>query len=311
MSAVEQPAPRQALTVGLVAAALPALYTVLTAGLADDLTLRVWRAGGVVPGHMLAEPWRLVTAPLLHLDWAHLTVNGLLLGVLGAAGTMRLGPLRAALVAIFAAWMGCIASTLAAQGWAAGASGAVFGLLGALTVQLLRDKRRGAIWLALLAGSLWWAVPADKAAHLAGLVGGGLLVLLPLSARVSRVALKVAAVAMMAGLVGVAHHVATDADVPDDWATYDGLAVPAAWGEGVPIAPCTRAWTDGLSTLCLAARPPEELPGVETHVLPDGRHLLTHAVSPAARAFRAPLFAAARDRTMKIIAPAPSAGPRD
>ncbi len=312
--------PARALLVGLLAATLPALYTGIAHGLSADPLLRVWLAGGVVPGRMLAEPWRLVTAPLLHLDAAHLAVNGILLIILGAASAARLGPLRAALLAVFSAWIGCTASALSAQGWAAGASGAVFGLLGALTVQLLRDRRRGAIWLALLAGSLWWAVPADKAAHMGGLLGGALLVLVPLAGRPARIVGGLVAAAALAGLIGVVHHAVTADAVPTRWVERDGLAVPAGWTPGVPIPPCATAWTDGLSTLCLtpqapapqapAPETPTPLPGVVAHPLPDGRHLLTHAVSDAARALRAPLFAAARQR-MKIDAPAPSAGPRN
>lgn len=289
--------PRRALLCALLCAAVPALYTALTAGLTDDLLLHTWWAGGLVPGRMLAEPWRLVSAPLLHLDGAHLAVNGALLVVLAGAASMRLGALRAALLAVLAAWVGCIASVLAARGWAAGASGAVFGLLGALTVHVGRENRRGALWLGLLAGSLWWAVPADKAAHLGGLIAGGLLALAPAAPRLDR---WLAGALMVIGLVGLgfaAHHIATADALPDDWVERDGLAVPAGWSPGVPIPPCTAAWTDGLSTLCVAPTPPAQaLAGVVAEPLPDGRHLLTHAVSPAARALRAPLFASARAR---------------
>lgn len=302
--------PGRALLVGLLMATVPALYTGITHGLSTDTLLRVWLAGGVVPGRMLAEPWRPITAPLLHLDPAHLAVNAALLFVLGAAAAVRLGPLRSALIAVLAAWFGCVASAFAALGWAAGASGAVFGLLGALTVQLLREKRRGAIWLALLAGSLWWAVPADKAAHLGGLLGGAALVLLPLGGRAARLVAGSLAAVGLVGIVGVAHHIATADAVPDRWAVHDGLAVPDGWSPGVPIAPCTAAWTDGLSTLCIAPDAPAPLTGVVVHPLPDGRHLLTHAVSDAARTLRAPLFAATLKR-MKIEASAPSAAPRN
>lgn len=284
---------RPALLFGLAAAALPALYTGLAAGLSDDPLLRTWLAGGLVPGRMLAEPWRLVTAPLLHVDRAHLAVNATLLLVLGAAVTLRAGALRAALTATFAAAVGCVASVLEARGWAAGASGAVFGLLGAITVHVGRTHRHGAVWLGLLAGSLWWAVPADKAAHLGGLVGGVAVALAPLSDRLARRAAAVVAGVALLGLVAAGHHVATADAVPEAWAERGGIAVPEGWSAGAPIAPCAVAWTDGLSTLCPAHAAPDAHPGVEAHPLGGGRLLVSHAVSPAARTFRRPLFEAA------------------
>lgn len=301
---------RRAVALGLAMAALPALYTAITAGLSDDALLRTWLAGGLVPGRMAAEPWRIVTAPLLHLDGAHLAVNGALLVILGAAVTVRAGALQAALTAIVAAAMGCTASVLEARGWAAGASGAVFGLLGAITVHVGRRDRRGALWLGLLAGSLWWAVPADKAAHLGGLVGGAGFAMLPLPPRVGRAAALAAAGLALVGLSFAAHHVATADALPDGWQERGGIAVPAGWSPGVPIPPCTVAWTDGLATLCPAEAPPADLPGVEAHPLPEKRFLLTHAVSPAARALRAPLFEAAVTRSMNTAGGPPSGAPR-
>ncbi len=306
--------PATPLLTGLLLAAIPTLYTGLTAGLADDPLLRTWLAGGLIPGRMLAEPWRLVTAPLLHLDRAHLIVNGALLMILGAAGAIRLGPLRAGLIALGAAWVGGVASALHARGWAVGASGAVFGLLGALVVDLGRTHRHCAVWLGLLAGSLLWAVPADRAAHLGGLLAGAALSLArPGPSATRRAALACAGLAL-AGLVGGGWHLARSDDPPAAWAADAGLTAPAGWSPGVPIPPCRVARTNGPATLCVADRPPAPLPGVEAHPLPGGRHLLTHAVSPAARRHHRALFAEARARNGGSVnrprpAPSPAARP--
>lgn len=309
------PPRRRALLTGLALAAPPTLYTGLTAGLSADPLLRTWLAGGLVPGRMLADPWRFVTAPLLHLDGAHLAVNGLLLAVLGAAAAVRLGPLRAVLVAIAAAAVGCLASVLHARGWAVGASGAVFGLLGALAVNVARQNRHGGVWLGLLALSLLWAVPADRAAHFGGLLGGALLALAPPPDRWVRRALAAGAALGLLGLAGLGRHLYLQRDgagPPTAWVDRGGLAVPAAWSPGVPIPPCAAAWTDGLTTLCIAsaplAAPPP--PGAVARPLPDGRIWISHGVSPAARAHHQPLLDAAYDRAVNSARPPSSAAPR-
>lgn len=137
------------------------------------------------------EWWRLVSAMFLHFGVIHLGVNMLALEDVGRLVERMLGQGRF-LALYFVAGIGGNLLSLAMQGdrgISGGASGAVFGLFGALLVLLWR--RRGAIearefrWLfwgaagfAAMNIVLGMVVPGiDNGAHLGGLVGGALAAL--------------------------------------------------------------------------------------------------------------------------------------
>jgi membrane associated rhomboid family serine protease len=134
------------------------------------------------------EWWRLITALFVHFGLAHLLFNMWALAAFGALSERLLGITSFLLVYFVsgvAANLACI--TLRPSIDAAGASGAIFGILGALLVMYWRNKRmlpfaavrseRTAVivftGLALLGGFLHKGV--DNGAHLAGLFTGLLL----------------------------------------------------------------------------------------------------------------------------------------
>jgi rhomboid protease GluP len=136
-----------------------------------------WTLGG--------EPWRLVSSTFIHLGVLHLALNVWALVVVGPVAERLYGPARLALV-YFAAGFG---ASLASVWWhpvvnSAGASGAIFGVLGALLAGRTGrcDGVAGgdaAAWrtllLAIVGSSLLLgaAVPGvDTAAHVGGLVTG-------------------------------------------------------------------------------------------------------------------------------------------
>lgn len=96
-----------------------------------------------------SEWWRIVTANLLHINLLHVSLNLLGLYILGSDLERRLGHLRCA-VCLIAGGTGAMAGIVAVTaldlwrtgGMVVGASGAVLGLVGALTVVLFRDWRR-------------------------------------------------------------------------------------------------------------------------------------------------------------------------
>jgi len=130
--------------------------------------------------------WRLVTSMFLHIGVFHLLLNGWALYQLGMLYESWMGS-RAMVITYFAAGVaGSVASVVWTRGLSAGASGAIFGLLGGLIVVLLRHRHRlrpQAKWLlAQLAG--WAAINVfyglsttgiDNAAHFGGLVVGALV----------------------------------------------------------------------------------------------------------------------------------------
>jgi len=129
------------------------------------------------------EPWRLLTANLVHADLLHLTMNMIGLAALGSLVERALGSARTGLVMGVSA-LGAMAAGVAAHYEVmVGASGIVAGLLGALIwLELRFPERLPATWriprrllwiVLLLQGLLDLSLPfVAGAAHLGGLVAG-------------------------------------------------------------------------------------------------------------------------------------------
>jgi rhomboid protease GluP len=135
------------------------------------------------------EVWRLVASMFLHIGIVHLLVNGWALYQLGPLAETLFGSRRMLLL-----WLGTgLCGSLASVGWntwtghldvtSAGASGAIFGLIGTLIAFLLRRRDRLLPQAkALLSQLVFWAgvnaflgltVPGiDNAAHMGGLAAG-------------------------------------------------------------------------------------------------------------------------------------------
>ena len=87
------------------------------------------------------EYWRLFTAMFVHIGWMHLLRNSIALFIYGIYAEGAYGQVRFILLYIISGLTGSVASYLFndANTIAAGASGAVFGLLGALIVFSLKN----------------------------------------------------------------------------------------------------------------------------------------------------------------------------
>lgn len=131
------------------------------------------------------EPWRLVTCMFVHVGFVHLAFNMYALYVLGPAVERLYGNAGFALLYVLAGLGGSFTSVL----WrpaesSAGASGAIFGLLGALLAFNLRHRRELPSWMAsaqtrnllvLIAINvgIGFLVPmVDNAGHIGGLLLG-------------------------------------------------------------------------------------------------------------------------------------------
>ena len=150
--------------------------TTAGAGLVGDYAL--------VRDEVLAgEWWRVLTAAFLHGSGQHLIGNGISLYILGMACEHAFGTQRMFAAYLVAALGGSVFSMAAQPGPSVGASGAIFGLMGAIIVVLhrqrdvlyLRDKRIGVVigvWGAytFLMGALNPMI--DNAAHFGGFVTG-------------------------------------------------------------------------------------------------------------------------------------------
>jgi rhomboid protease GluP len=130
----------------LIMAAITAMYCLqIPGGVTDTRNLVELGALIVPPVPGFDEPWRLVTAALLHLGFAHFAMNMLGLWILGRRIEGALGSVRLGVVFLGTAVLGNEAAVLLMAGPAVvvGASGGVLGLLGALVGIVLNRRRRG------------------------------------------------------------------------------------------------------------------------------------------------------------------------
>ena len=130
------------------------------------------------------ESWRLVTAAFLHEGALHLLVNLYALWILGTFCEPIYGRARYLMIYLAAAIGGSLASTAFTAEPSVGASGALFGLLGAALVFGFRHRHdlpaamgrrlRGSLVFWLLVNlALGWMFPfIDAWGHVGGLIGG-------------------------------------------------------------------------------------------------------------------------------------------
>lgn len=224
----------------------------------SDLGALVVMGANVKSATTGGEPWRLVTYMFVHVGLLHLLVNAYGLWVLGKVTEQLFGWARFLAIYVGSGIAGGVASTyLGAPGISAGASGAVFGLLGAAVVELgLHRDAYSARWTGSLVGLLLLLCGAnivvgfvypqiDQAAHLGGL-GAGALLGLALSRRWSfgerapvsalGVALGIAAIAAIAWgafMAATADFGETLAAQPRAERGFDGATaeLPGTWSE--------------------------------------------------------------------------------
>jgi rhomboid protease GluP len=128
------------------------------------------------------EIWRLFTAIFIHGSVLHVLFNAYALYNLGQEVESFYGSLRFGLLFFFAGLSGSVASLLLNPHPAVGASGAVFGLIGAEGIFLFRNRRllgpraqralQNVIFITLLNLAIGLQGGIDNWAHLGGLIGG-------------------------------------------------------------------------------------------------------------------------------------------
>lgn len=260
-----------------------ALAVVLSEGV--DPLYRAWLWGAKVPA-LVAEGqwWRLSAASMLHLEVQHLALNLVGVYALGRLAVVLFGGQRMWAVLIITAVAGTVSSWLISPEWSLGASGGVFGLLGAVGAALIRHRQR--VPADLRPMLRWRVVPwvilgcavmithggnIDHAAHLGALAVGALaglvMPVIPLGAArqtpVTRGALAVAVVIVLYGALGAWLHRQSVLETPT-WSLRGNGGAPAAqidipehWLSGEALDPsiCAQGWTDGLLTLCAGRLP--------------------------------------------------------
>lgn len=147
--------------------------------------------------HMInGEWWRLISSMFLHIGFLHLAMNMLALYYLGVAVERIYGTGRFLVIYFLAGIAGSLTSFSFSMNVSAGASGAIFGLFGALLFFGLIHKKvflqtigRNIITIVVLNIIIGFVVPQiDIGAHLGGLIAGFIasaIVYLPRNRKVS------------------------------------------------------------------------------------------------------------------------------
>lgn len=235
-------------------AAAAALYLVSES--AGDLGTLVLAGANAKSATAGGDWWRLVTSMFLHVGAPHLLLNMYGLWVLGRLVEQFHGSVRLFAIYVISGVAGALASVVfGGPATSMGASGAVFGLLGAAIVELAIHRRRyPRQWSGLLLGNLVFLTLAnvaigflypiiDQSAHIGGLIAGAALSLvlsrklaiamtLPVRLLAGVLALA-SATAIVYGAWGLVRHDYGDAlrQGPRVRRTIGGLAieVPKAW----------------------------------------------------------------------------------
>ena len=176
------------LTLMLIAAMVAVFIWELRTGALGNANAII-RAGALSRTRVFAgDHWRLLTAGFLHGSFEHLIGNCVSLYILGMACEHGLGTMKTALVYVAALLAGSAASITQHAGPSVGASGAIFGIMGAVVVMFirwrhvfhLRDGRVGVVVLAWAGWTLFLGQSdpvVDNAAHVGGFVAGAVLAL--------------------------------------------------------------------------------------------------------------------------------------
>jgi len=173
-------------TYGLLALNILAFLAMTLAGGSEnrDVLIRF----GAKASSLIADGqvWRLLTSMFLHIGIVHLFFNGYALYIFGVQVERLYGSPRFVAIYLLAGLYGSLLSFAFGPELSAGASGAIFGLLGAMLAFFRRHRETFGMWgrqqllnLLVVAGlnlALSVAVPGiDILAHLGGLLSGAVL----------------------------------------------------------------------------------------------------------------------------------------
>jgi len=146
----------------------------------DDALLKL----GALPdnGQLHGKFWRIATYSFLHFNWLHLVLNVGLLWWVGRIVEQQVGTGRGALIYFVSVVTSAVVILVVHDlypkvGATVGASGGLFGLLGASLVIAYRrndnPRLRMWLWIVLLAGFAISFLPdISMAGHIGGIVGG-------------------------------------------------------------------------------------------------------------------------------------------
>lgn len=158
-----------------------AVETALGGSTQTDVLVRL--GAKVTPLVADGQYWRLLTSMFLHIGVAHLFFNGYALLAVGTEMERLVGPGRFAAIYFLSGLLGSLASFAFSTSLSAGASGAIFGVIGALGAFFFLHRERLGSWGRARLGNILFLVAInllfgftqpgiDNLAHLGGMVSG-------------------------------------------------------------------------------------------------------------------------------------------
>ncbi len=157
------------------------------AGGSDNTRVLIELGANVGPLVTLGDYWRLFTANFLHIGLAHIAFNLYALYIIGPEVEMFYGPVRFSAIYLFSALSGAVASYAFTYGLSAGASTAIFGLIGTLVAFFTRNRsvfgamgraRLGNLAFIVVINVMLGLTPGasiDNWGHIGGFIGGAML----------------------------------------------------------------------------------------------------------------------------------------
>lgn len=147
-------------------------------------TITLVNFGAKVNFMMVDGQWfRLITPMFLHVDFFHLLFNSMALASFGVETELIFGKKKFLIIYFVSGLAGSVGSFIFSSGVSAGASGAIFGLIGANLYLLTLNKEVykrvfGNSIIVLLGINIAYGISnpvIDDSAHIAGLIGGFLI----------------------------------------------------------------------------------------------------------------------------------------
>jgi rhomboid protease GluP len=177
------PLSRPIITYVLLAAIAVVFVAETLAGGSTEKTVLVRMGAKVTPLIAAGQYWRLFTCMFLHIGIMHLLFNAYALFVIGIEVERLFGSGRFLAVYVLAGLFGSLASYAFSLSLAAGASGAIFGLIGALAAFFALHRERLGSWGRRRLGNIVFLIVLnlvlgftqagiDNFAHLGGLLSG-------------------------------------------------------------------------------------------------------------------------------------------
>lgn len=180
---------KQKCTILLIAANVIVFFVLSFSGMTEDAQYMLDHGAMYVPYMMEGEEYyRLFTSLFMHFGFDHLMNNMVMLGVIGWNLEYEIGSIKFMIIYLVSGLSGNILSAfgdmyIGEYAVSAGASGAVFGIVGALLYVAIRNKGqignisgRGLVFTTVL--SLYYGFTSsgvDNLAHIGGLAAGFIL----------------------------------------------------------------------------------------------------------------------------------------